>query len=137
MEEILDFLNRCRTFYLGTVDEDNRPHVRPFGFVMEWNGKPAFCTATVKDVYRQLQANPYVEICSFMPDTMQWMRISGKTGFTDEIAAKRKVLETMPELRDIYRSEDNPVLTCFFLEEGEAAFYSFTSMNKPFKVIKI
>lgn len=137
MEEILDFLNKCRTFYLGTVDEDGRPRVRPFGFVMEWDGKPAFCTATVKEVCRQLQANPYVEICAFMPDTMVWMRISGKTGFTNEIAAKRKALETMPALKDIYRSEKNPVLTCFFIEEGEAAFYSFTSMYKPFKVIKI
>lgn len=137
MEEIIDFLNKCRTFYVGTVDENNHPKVRPFGFVMEWSGKPAFCTGTIKSVYRQLQRNPYVEICAFMPETMQWMRISGKVKFTDEIAARRKVLEVMPDLKKIYKSEENPLLTCFYIDEGEAAFYSFTSMNEPAKVIKI
>lgn len=137
MEEIIDFLNKCRTFYVGTVDADNRPKVRPFGFVMEWNGKPAFCTGTIKPVYRQLQDNPFVEICAFMAETMQWVRISGKVKFTDESAAKRKVLETMPELKKIYQSEESPILTCFYIEEGEATFYSFASMNEPSKVIKI
>ncbi|MDR1115367.1 MAG: pyridoxamine 5'-phosphate oxidase family protein [Tannerella sp.] len=137
MDEILNFLNKCRTFHVGTVDGDGRPRVRPFGFVMEWNGKPAFCTGTVKRVYRQLQNNPFVEICAFMPGTMQWMRISGRVKFVDDVAARRKVLETMPELKEIYGSEENPELTCFFIDEGEAAIYSFVSMNKPLKVIKI
>jgi uncharacterized pyridoxamine 5'-phosphate oxidase family protein len=137
MEEIIVFLNKCRTFYLGTVDENNHPKVRPFGFVMEWNGKPAFCTATTKPVYRQLRNNPYVEICAFMPETTQWMRISGKVKFTDEIAARRRVLETMPDLKKIYQSEENPVLTCFYIDGGEAAVYSFTSMNEPPRIIKI
>jgi uncharacterized pyridoxamine 5'-phosphate oxidase family protein len=119
------------------VDADNRPKVRPFGFVMEWNGKPAFSTATVKPVYRQLQNNPNVEICAFMSETMQWMRISGKVKFTDEITAKRKVLEIMPDLKKMYQSEENPILTCFYIEEGEAAVYSFASMTEPSKLIKI
>lgn len=137
MEEILDFLTKCRTFYVSTMDENNQPRVRPFGFVMEWGGKPAFCTGTMKPVYRQLQNNPFVEICAFMPETMQWMRLSGKVIFTDEVTAKRKVLEVMPDLKKIYQSEDNPLLTCFYIDEGEAAVYSFTSMNEPSKVIKI
>jgi uncharacterized pyridoxamine 5'-phosphate oxidase family protein len=137
MDEILDFLNKCRTFYVGTVDEGGRPRVRPFGFVMEWNGKPAFCTGTMKSVYRQLQNNPCVEICAFMPGTMQWMRLSGRVKFVDEVAARRKVLTSMPELKKIYGSEENPALTCFFIDEGEAALYTFTSMNKPSRVITI
>lgn len=137
MEEILDFLAKCRTFYVGTVDENNQPRVRPFGLVMEWNGKPAFSTATTKPIYRQLQQNPHVEICAFMPETMQWMRLSGKVKFTDEVAARRKILETMPDLKKMYQSEENPVLTCFYVDEGEAAIYSFASMNEPTKVIKI
>ena len=136
MKEIIDFLAKSGTFYLSTVNENGMPEVRPFGFVMEWNGKPAFSTGTMKKVYRQLQDNPNVAICAYTQDSMQWMRISGKVKFTDDIAAKRKILETMPFLKEIYKSEDNPVLACFYIEEGEAAFYSFSSMNEPSDVIK-
>jgi len=137
MNEIIDFLVKSQTFYVGTVDENNQPKVRPFGFVMEWNGKPAFSTGTFKKVYSQLQNNPNIEICAYTPDSMQWMRLSGKVKFTDDLAAKRKILESMPFLKELYKSEDNPVLACFYIEEGEAAFYSFSSMNEPTKVLKI
>ena len=137
MNEIIDFLTKSQTFYISTVNENNMPEVRPFGFVMEWNGKPAFSTGTVKKVYRQLQNNPNVAICAYMPESMQWMRVSGKVKFTDDTAAKRKILESMPFLKDVYKSEDNPVLACFLIEEGEASFFSFESMNEPTKVIKI
>ena len=137
MNEIIDFLAKSQTFYVSTVNENNMPEVRPFGFVMEWNGKPAFSTGTFKKVYSQLQADPNIAICAYIAETMQWMRISGKVKFTDEIEAKRKILETMPMLKDMYQSEDNPVLACFYIDEGEASFYSFNFMNEPSNVIKI
>ena len=136
MNEIIDFLTKSQTFYLSTVNENNTPEVRPFGFVMDWNGKPAFSTGTVKKVYSQLQANPSVAICAYVAETMQWMRISGKVKFTDDLEAKRKILESMPFLKELYKSEDNPVLACFYLEEGKAAFYSFESMNEPSRVVE-
>ena len=137
MNEIIDFLAKSQTFYLSTVNENNLPEVRPFGFVMEWNDKLAFSTGTFKKVYSQLQANPNIAICAYIEETMQWMRISGKVVFTNEIEAKRKILESMPFLKELYKSEDNPVLACFYIDEGEAAFYSFNSMNEPVKTIKI
>ena len=137
MNEIIDFLKKCETFFISTVDENNQPRVRPFGFIMEWEGKPAFSTGTFKKVYNQLQSNPGIEICAYIAESMQWMRISGKVKFTDDLAAKRKILETMPFLKDMYKSEDNPMLACFYIDEGEAAFYSFNSMNEPEKTIKI
>ena len=137
MNEIIDFLAKSQTFYVSTVNENNLPEVRPFGFVMEWNGKPAFSTGTFKKVYGQLQANPNIAICAYTAETMQWMRISGKVKFTEDIEAKRKILESMPFLKEMYKSEDNPALGCFYIEEGEACFYSFASMNEPTKVVKL
>jgi len=136
MKEIIDFLAKSQTFYLSTINENNTPEVRPFGFVMDWKGKPAFSTGTMKKVYSQLQASPNVAICAYLQESMQWMRIAGKVKFTDDIEAKRKILESMPFLKELYKSEDNPVLACFYIEEGEAAFYSFESMNEPSRVVK-
>ncbi len=38
MQEVLKFLTENPTFYIATV-EGNKPRVRPFGFVMEYEGK--------------------------------------------------------------------------------------------------
>ena len=54
MDEILKSLTDNQTFYLATVEGD-KPKVRPFGFVMEFEGKLYFrykqserCLPTVK-----------------------------------------------------------------------------------------
>ena len=38
MNETLQFLKECGTFYLAT-SENGQPHVRPFGAVCEYEGK--------------------------------------------------------------------------------------------------
>ena len=136
MTESLDFLAQSPAFYVATVDETGHPRVRPFSFVMEWNGKLTFTTNTTKSVYRQLQQNPGIEICSFSPTTGEWMRICGRAVFTDDMDARRKVFEVMPALKQMYGSADNPIVTCFWIEAGEASVYTLASMDKPLSVIR-
>ena len=31
MQEVLNYLKECKTFYLATLDSSNQPRVRPFG----------------------------------------------------------------------------------------------------------
>ena len=64
MKEVLDFLNKAGVYYLATTDGD-QPHVRPIGFVMDCGGKLAFCTGNYKAMYKQLVANPKVEIACY------------------------------------------------------------------------
>ncbi|MDR1460905.1 MAG: pyridoxamine 5'-phosphate oxidase family protein [Campylobacteraceae bacterium] len=136
MQEIIDFLNAAGAFFVGTVDEKGKPRVRPFSFIMEWEGKLTFVTNNQKDVYKQLNANPYADICAFNSSD-EWIRISGKVKFFQNVEANRKVFEIMPMLKEMYTSAENPILVCFSYEEGEAAFYAFRSGNQPFKTIKI
>ena len=67
MKEVLQFLQENAPFYIATVAGD-KPKVRPFGFVMEHEGKLWFCTSNKKNVYKQLQTNPYIEISATAPD---------------------------------------------------------------------
>lgn len=127
MKKIIDFLAQTPAFYIATVDENNEPRVRPFSFVMEYNGKLTFSCGKSKKVYKQLQQNPNIEICSFAHTTGEWIRITGKVVFTDNIEAKKKVFEVMPELKNIYQSENNPELACFYIDKGQVATYSFKS----------
>ena len=57
MDEILEYLTSVPAWYLATCEGD-QPHVRPFSFAMREGSTLWFCTATNKDVYHQLQANP-------------------------------------------------------------------------------
>ena len=64
MNEVYEFLKKCGTYYLATVDGD-QPRVRPFGTIDLFEGKLYIQTGKVKDVSKQLHANPKAEISAF------------------------------------------------------------------------
>lgn len=128
MNEVLNFLTEAGTFYIATTD-GVKPKVRPFGFVMEHEGKLYFCTSNQKDVCKQLASNPYFEVCT-MSKNGQWIRVQGKAIFDSNLAAKAKAFEIMPNLAMIYNTPDNPVFEVFYLSEGEATVYSFTDQPR-------
>ena len=104
MEEILKFLGENPTFYLATVEGD-QPKVRPFGFFMAHENRLYFGTGTHKKVYRQLQVNPNVEVCTASPKG-QWIRIRGKAVFDQRPETAAKAFETMPVLETIYNEKN-------------------------------
>ena len=121
MKEVLDFLKACPSFMLATVDGEN-PKLRPFGFVMEHEGKLYFATSNDKDVYKQLVANPNIQICA-VSETGAWIRVTAKTAFDKEMKVKEKVFEVQPDFVKIYKAPDNPIFEIFYITEGEATFY--------------
>ena len=56
MNEVYEFLKKCGTYYLATVEGD-QPRVRPFGTVAVFEGKLYIQTGKIKPVSKQLQAN--------------------------------------------------------------------------------
>ncbi len=119
MNEILQFLNDNKPFYIATT-EDGVPHLRPFGFSMVYEGKIFFCTSNTKAVFKQLSANPHCEICTTAADS-SWLRLCGKAVFVDDIAAKKKALEVAPRLVNVYQTAENPIFEIFYLAEPKAA----------------
>jgi len=131
MKDVLKFLTENPIFYFATVEGD-KPRVRPFGFVMEYEGKLWFCTDSEKKVYKQLQANPYFEVSTTAPDG-KWIRLRGKAVFHTTPETKAKALEVMPELKNLY-SVDDSIFELFYIEEGEADFCSLTGETKTVKL---
>ncbi len=129
MKEVLSILNDQSAFgYLATVD-NGKPRVRPWGFMFEENGRLYFCTASNKNVYKQLTTVPYIEYSKTTKD-MVWVRVSGEIQFDEDIKKKEKILELMPFLKERYQSPDNPVFKVFYLEHGKAVIDDF-SPNPP------
>jgi len=97
MNEVLQFLKENPIFYIATVDGDT-PKVRPFGFVMEYDGKLCFCTNNQKNVYRQLKTNPKFEISTTSKDG-KWLRLKGKAVFITNRESKKAALDASPSER--------------------------------------
>ena len=96
IEKVCQFLEEAQTYYLATVDGD-QPRVRPFGTILIFDGKLYIQTGKVKDVSRQLAANPKAEICAFKDG--RWLRVAGELINDDNYDAKVAMLEKMPQLR--------------------------------------
>ena len=122
MQEVYDFLKKCGTYYLATVEGD-QPRVRPFGTVDLFEGRLYIQTGKVKEVSKQNQANPKVEICAFADG--KWLRVAGTLVRDDRVEAKRHMLDSYPSLQAMYSAEDDNTEVLFF-EDATATFSSFT-----------
>ena len=122
MQEVYDFLKNADTYYLATMDGD-QPRVRPFGTVDIFDGKLYIQTGKVKDVAKQIAANPKVEICAFKDG--KWLRLSGELVEDDRREAKKHMLDSYPVLRRMYSEDDGNTLVLYF-KNATAVFSSFT-----------
>ena len=95
MERVVKFLKDAGVYYLATVEGD-QPRVRPFGTAHVFEGKLYIQTGKVKDVSRQLLANPKAEICAFLNG--EWIRIAGELIEDDRIEARQSLLDAYPGL---------------------------------------
>ena len=126
MKEAYDFLKECGTFYLATIDGD-KPRVRPFGAINIFEDKLYFQTGKVKNVSKQMQANPNIEICGFTNG--KWIRIECKAIRDERIEAKRSMLEANPGLKSMYKEDDDNT-EVLYLKDAKATFSSFTDEPK-------
>ena len=129
MDELLKFLEKNPVFYLAT-DDDGQPRVRPFGFHMIFDSKFYMVTALPKKVCKQMEKNPKIEFCTMAPDT-KFIRVKGEVVFdNDNMEAKKKVFEVMPDLLKMYKSADNPIMSVFYLKDMHATIASLTEKER-------
>lgn len=129
MERVVKFLKEAGTYYLATVDGD-QARVRPFGTVNVFEGKVYIQTGKVKDVSKQIHANPKVEICAFMNG--EWLRVSGKLVEDDRREARQSMLDAYPNLQTMYSADDGNT-EVFYFEDATATFSSFTAAPETVK----
>ncbi|MCL6638501.1 MAG: pyridoxamine 5'-phosphate oxidase family protein [Firmicutes bacterium] len=131
MEEILKYLREGAIGSFATVN-DGKPDVRPWQFQFFRDGKFYFATANNKEVYRQLQKNPYAAFTT-TTENFTTVRLYGRVVFTDDIKIKERILEKQEGIRNIYKSAGNPVFEAFYIEHGEAVISDFSG-NPPRKI---
>ena len=103
MKRVIDFLKKAEIYYLATV-EGNKPKVRPFGTINEFEGKLYIQTGKVKPTSHQLAINPNAEICAFCEGA--WIRVACELVEDDRFEAKKSMLDAYPNLRGMYDEND-------------------------------
>ena len=128
MNDVVKFLTENPVQFLATVGRDGKAKCRPFMFCFEYDGKLWFCTNNKKDVYKDIKANPHVEISAFNP-TYTWIRLSGKAVFENNMAVKEGCMKNQI-VQNIYQTADNPIFEVFYLDGASAVVADFSG-NSP------
>ena len=118
VQKINKFLTETKVFFMATTDSQ-KPHLRPLGLHFEADGKLLFGVGDFKDVYKQMQADAYVEIVA-LKENGHWLRYNGKAVFETDAKYEQQALEIMPHLKDIYNEKTGNKLAIFHLEDASA-----------------
>ena len=127
--EILAFLNANTTCYLATVEGD-KPRVRAMGMVKAEENGIIIETGTFKDVYKQMVANPNVELCFFNAKDGIQIRVSGAVEPVDDIELKKEIVIQRPFLKERIAEGGYEAMGVFRLK-GVAYVWSFQTGSEP------
>lgn len=128
MKEVVQFLQANPVQYLATVGRDGKAKCRPFMFCLEHDGKLWFCTNSKKDVYKDMEENPNVEVC-ISDATYAWIRINGKAVFENNMTVKEACMLN-PIVKGQYQEASNPIFEVFYLADAKATIADFSG-NPP------
>ncbi len=122
MQRVEKFLKDAGVYYLATVDGD-QPRVRPFGTAHIFEGRLYIQTGKIKEVSKQIHANPKVEVCAFLNG--EWLRVAGTLVEDDRREARQSMLDAYPDLQAMYSADDGNT-EVFYFKDATATFSSFT-----------
>lgn len=128
MKEVVEFLQANPVQYLATVGRDGKAKCRPFMFCFEKDNRLWFCTNNKKDVYKDMQSNPYIEVSISSPN-YAWIRLNGKVVFENNMEVKEECMNN-PIVKGQYNSANNPIFEVFYLENAHAVIADFSG-NPP------
>ena len=122
MQEVYDFLKNAGTYFLATEDGD-QARVRPFGTIDVFEDKLYIQTGKSKDVYKQIVANPKIELsaCS----GLDWVRVTATLVPDDRVEPKKHMLDNYPNLRAMYDENDDETIV-LYLKDATATFALLT-----------
>ena len=130
MNKVVEFLQANPVQYLATVGRDGKAKCRPFMFSGEFDGKLWFCTNNTKDVYKDMQANPEIEISVSSPE-YAWIRLYGTAVFEDNKAVKEMCMEN-GIVKGQYQTAYNPIFEVFYLDNAHGVIADFSG-NPPYE----
>jgi pyridoxamine 5'-phosphate oxidase len=134
--EILEFVKKNPVLSLATID-GNQPRVRLIMLYRADENGIIFVTGKQKDLYKQLQANPAIEMCFYNHEKGIQVRIEGKVKMLDDLELKKQVVEDFSFLKPWIENQGYEVLICYCLQNGKALTWSMETNFEPKKYIQL
>lgn len=134
--EILEFIARNPVFSLATID-NGRPHVRMLMMYRADENGIIFSTGSEKDVNKQLQANPAVEMCFYGHEQNCQVRIAGKAEAIDDLELKKQIVEDFAFLKPWVEAKGYDVLVTYRVASGVATAWTMETNELPKEYVQL
>lgn len=128
MEKVFEFLSKHKDVAFATV-EQNKPKIRVFQIMKQEGHTLYFATSPHKEVYRQLQENPNIELLAM--DGNISVRVTGRAMFDVPDGLAREIYAANPVLPRLYKRYTD--LVYFRLPVTRLDYYDLTPTPPAFE----
>ena len=135
-EEVLKFVTKNPVFGMATVDK-GKPRIRNMMLYKAGEDGIIFTTGRDKDVNKQLQANPAVEMCFYSSDENRQVRIEGAVEMIDDLELKKQIVEDFPFLKPWVEAAGYEIMVVYSLKNGKAVTWTMEKNQEPKKYIQL
>jgi pyridoxamine 5'-phosphate oxidase len=135
-KEILDWMNKIQTCHLATV-ENGKPRVRGMMMYRADETGILFHTGTGKDLFKQIQANPAVEICFNDLQAGLQVRVRGRAQIVEDQALKEEIVEHRDFMKPWIKEHGYGLLGVFRVTDCRASVWTFASNFAPKEFIPL
>lgn len=135
-EEIFEFLTANPICFLATV-EGCKPHVRGMMLFKADENGIIFHSGEGKDMVRQLNENPNVEICTFNAQLNVQVRVNGLVEFINDLALKQQIVAERPFLQGMIDKFGYENFLVFRMKDNVASVWSMANDMAPKNYVKL
>lgn len=118
VQRVHDFMKDAGYYFMLTVDEEGYPKGRAFTSKIVYDGKLYIITGNAKRVYKQIEANPRVEILAYQMKNQEYMRVDATAVISEDTVIKEAYLEKEPQVRGDFEGDAVPQMGLFFLKDA-------------------
>ena len=134
--DIFEFIGKNPVFHLATMDGD-QPRVRGMLLFRADKNGIVFHTASTKDVFRQIMANPKAEMC-FSCGEIQ-IRVTGVLELNEDPALREEIF-SHPSRKFLQAWKDNGIdnlMQVFVMKQCTAVTWTMATNFEPKKMITL
>ena len=135
-KEVIECAAKNPVFALATTD-GGRPRVRMMMLYRADDNGLIFTTGRDKDVNRQLQANPAVEMCFYDAAQGREVRIEGAVEMLNDLKLKKQIVKDFPFLKPWVESQGYDVMATYRLKGGKAVTWTMETNFEPKQYIQL
>jgi pyridoxamine 5'-phosphate oxidase len=137
-KEVFEFINQNMSCALATC-VDNKPYVRGMMMYRADEKGIIFHTGVMRDLYKQLQKNPNIELCfhNADPQNLMQVRVRGIAALEKDGKLRDEIISQRPFLKPIVAQKGLESIVVFRVQKMTASVWSMAKNLEPKEYIVI